>query len=88
MLFRSNVLPIAKVNQIRPGLSKQDVLSILGSPVYTNTFSTKWAYIYSYEVFSKPIHTKKVIITFRDGRVSQIEKALNAMPPKKKHSFF
>ena len=80
---QGNVLPVAKVNQLRPGLSKQDVLSILGSPVYTNTFSTKWVYIYSIEKFGKPIHTRQVVITFRNGQVSQIVKNMKVMPRKK-----
>lgn len=80
---QGNVLPVAKVNQLRAGLSKQDVLSILGSPVYTNTFSNRWVYVYSLEKYSDPIHTRQVIITFRNDHVSQIKKNMKVAPKKK-----
>jgi outer membrane protein assembly factor BamE len=68
-------------------MTKGQVESILGSPVYTTTFNAnRMDYVYTYQRQGKRLHEQKVIISFRGGVVSHVEADLNTMP--KKRSWF
>lgn len=62
--------------KIQVGQTEQQVLSVLGAPLYRNTFDrTRWYYVQHSHAYNKR-HSEKVIIEFNTrGRVSQITKS-------------
>lgn len=80
---QGNVIHLAKVNRLHYGMSKQAVETLMGSPVYINTFKDNVIdYIYTYQVYDNRLSDKKVIVTLRNNRVVKIKKDLRV---SKKH---
>lgn len=74
---QGNELPEGKVKQLHVGMTRTQVENILGSPVYTTAFSNnRLNYVYTYQVYGKRIQEKRVIVYFRNGAVSSIQRDL------------
>ncbi len=82
---QGNIISNQKVNQIRVGSSKSTVLRLLGSPVYVNTFGTRWVYIYTLKKQGQDTFTRKAIISFRNDAVTSIKKDLPPAPKQSSH---
>lgn len=85
---QGNVLTQALVNRIHPGMTRGQVENILGSPVYTTTFSNnRMDYVYTYQRQSKRLHEQTVLINFSAGIVSNVQANL-APIAKKSRAWF
>lgn len=79
---QGNVVLPKQVTQLHKGMSRTEVLKILGNPVLINTFSsTKWNYVYTFRAKRRPLEVKHLIISFRNGQVTSIRKDNNVKVP-------
>jgi outer membrane protein assembly factor BamE len=74
---QGNVLNPEQVEQLETGMTRSQVMFLLGTPMVPNGFDTdRWDYYY-YNVVSrlaKPT-TRKLVVYFRDEKVDRIEGA-------------
>ena len=69
------VLKPAQVARIKVGMSRQQILAILGQPVRDNTFSPdKLIYVYTVQPNHSAMTTKQLIINFRGNRAVRIDR--------------
>lgn len=63
------------VAQLRPGMTKEQVRYILGTPLITDVFhADRWDYVYYYEkAYGKPEERKITVLFDKEGRLSRIE---------------
>ena len=71
---QGKVIPQALIKDIRPGMSKQQVEYLLGSPDIVDPFAEdQWNYVYTFqEQIDRPIQQKKLILIFDHGKLKQI----------------
>ena len=75
---QGNELTPQLVARIKPGMSEYRVVSILGSPVLTNTFANNQiAYVYTYKKGTSPMKVKRTIVYFKGKTVSHVTSDLN-----------
>lgn len=80
---QGNVIVPSQVNQIRNGMSKYQVQSIMGSPVYVTTFSdSRYDYVYTYQKPYHPMLEQNVVISFSGGGVTNVQKNLPTLPSR------
>ncbi|QLH42643.1 MAG: outer membrane protein assembly factor BamE [Coxiellaceae bacterium] len=76
---QGNILTADMVQKIKPGLNKREVLNILGNPVLTDPFDENtWIYVYTLKPSHGKYQEKKLLITFRNGRVVSYSTNINA----------
>jgi len=67
---QGNILKQDDVNQIKPGMSKNEVESILGEPMLRNSFdSDNWTYVYTNQINGGAIEHKCVVMHFVGNRL-------------------
>ncbi len=67
---QGNVMSAEIVNQIHAGMSKDQVVAIMGSPVLTDVFNPqRFDYLYTYEHRDLTIYQQRVIVQFMNNRV-------------------
>ena len=72
---QGNVLPDDAVARIVEGMSRNEVIGVLGEPVISNpNSSTRWDYIYSVNRSGDTPNAKRLTLTFENDRVVAIEK--------------
>lgn len=81
-LFTPYTLPIQQgkvisqniMKEINPGLTKEQVKYMIGTPDLIDPFSRdQWNYIYSYQnLFDAPRLEKKLILIFKDNKLTQV----------------
>ncbi|MRX27816.1 outer membrane protein assembly factor BamE [Kangiella sp. HZ709] len=71
---QGNVLNQKEINQIRPGMTKEQVRFVLGNPVLnTNLENNTWYYLY-YLIPSRGDRIeKRMILTFEDDKLATIQ---------------
>ncbi|MFN3235321.1 MAG: outer membrane protein assembly factor BamE [Gammaproteobacteria bacterium] len=76
IIKQGNKLDATQVAKVHTGMTKQQVISILGKPVLTNAFDTnRFDYVYTYQNHGGPIVKQKMSVFFKHGIVSRIEKS-------------
>lgn len=72
---QGNLYTPVMVEQIKPGMSKDQVVSIMGNPILANIFSdSHWAYVYTFQHKGGAILKKRLDLYFQNGRVARIER--------------
>ncbi|MGB6975879.1 MAG: outer membrane protein assembly factor BamE [Gammaproteobacteria bacterium] len=70
---QGNILNQAAVNQLRVGMTSQQVETLLGRPVLKDTFNPgRWTYVYTYRPSRGAYQQKQVILYFRGNRLVRI----------------
>ena len=74
---QGNLVTQEMVNQLRPGMTKQQVRYLLGTPLLIDTFNEdRWEYLYTNRPASKradtPIETQRFELMFDKGRLVKI----------------
>lgn len=65
---QGNILAQKDIDKLRPGLTKKQVVFVLGSPVVDDAFSDNhWTYLYSYKRAKLDTMTTKRLEVFFDG---------------------
>lgn len=66
---QGNVISQQMIDKLRPGMTKRQVLYVLGQPVIANTFrSDEWEYVYTYKPPNQPMTVDRLTLYF-DGDV-------------------
>lgn len=72
---QGNVLNPDQVQQLEPGMTRSQVMFLLGTPMVPNGFDTdRWDYYYFVDAGRrfKP-ETKRLVVWFKDDKVERIE---------------
>ena len=68
---QGNILAQKDIDKLRPELTKNQVMFVLGSPVVDDGFADDtWVYLYSYRRSSEGVtNSKKLTLTFKDDKL-------------------
>lgn len=84
---QGNVITQDMVNQLEPGMTRNQVAFIMGEPILRNSFSSdRWDYLYRVEVPGYYEEEKRLTLFFDDGTLSYFtgdylpESATNDVP--------
>jgi len=62
------------VSQLKPGMSKEQVRFIMGTPLLTDIFhAERWDYLYWRETSSGKRESRKLALHFESGRLARID---------------
>ena len=71
---QGNLLPMAKINKLSVGMSKQDTAILMGSSLLSPTFNNnRWDYAYTFREGSNTPVVRHLSIYFNNNRISGIE---------------
>ncbi len=72
---QGNIITQEMVDQLRPGMTAQQVRFIMGTPLVTDTFSPqRWDYLYSLEPGRQQRRQERISLMFDDqGRLSGLQ---------------
>ncbi len=69
------------VDQLRPGMSREQVRFLLGTPLLTSIFhQDRWDYVFRLARGSGEVQTRKLAVFFKDNRLDRFES--DDMPPE------
>ena len=72
-ILQGNALEAGTIAQIKPGMPRSEVISILGSPLMQDDFTTnRWDYLYYTIERGQRSPQKNLTIFFNDGIVSNV----------------
>ncbi len=67
---QGNIVTPAMVSSLKPGMSKDEVLSIMGQSVLENVFTNNhWAYVYTFQHSGGKILKKRLDLYFQNNRL-------------------
>ena len=70
---QGNVIDPVKVQQLKLGMSKEQVCSIMGDPVLDDAFDKNyWTYTYTKQENGGVIHVKQITLKFRNNKLITI----------------
>ena len=86
---QGNLVTQEMAAQLKPGLTKDQVRFILGTPLLTDVFhADRWDYVYRFQAGKGEIQQRRLIVFFADGKLERVggdviaETAASAAPPK------
>jgi len=78
---QGNFISQEMVSQLKPGMSKEQVRQIMGTPLLVDVFhAERWDYVYSRETSSGKREKRGFSIFFEDGKVARFDG--EAAPPR------
>lgn len=80
---QGNFVSQEMVSQLKPGMSKEQVRFVLGTPLLTDIFhADRWDYIYWRETPAGKREQRKLAVHFDDGRLARLDG--DVVPPEEK----
>ena len=74
VLQQGNLITQAMVDELKPGMSKEQVEYVLGRPVHINTFNVdRWEYVYTFEDRLGKRTRRHLSVTFEDEELVRLE---------------
>ena len=71
---QGNYVSAEMMAQLRPGMTKEQVRFILGTPMVTDIFhSERWDYVYWRETPNGMRETRKITVLFEQGQLARID---------------
>ena len=72
---QGNFVSQEEVSQLKPGMTKEQVRFVLGTPLLTDIFhADRWDYVYRRQkVNSNVLEHRKIAVYFEDGKLKRIE---------------
>lgn len=71
---QGNIITQETINQLQPGMSKEQVSKIMGPPILASTFDQdQWNYIYTLEKGSNLIKENKISLFFEQDKLVTIK---------------
>jgi outer membrane protein assembly factor BamE len=71
---QGNYVSQEMVAQLKPGMTKEQVRFILGTPMVTDIFHTdRWDYVYWREAPNGKRETRKVTVLFEQGQLARVD---------------
>ena len=75
---QGNYLDQAMVSQLRPGMTRQEVQRIMGTPLVADPFhQNRWDYYYSYRKDGKQVEQRHVALFFTGDTLDRVDGALD-----------
>lgn len=72
---QGNLLPQQKIDKLSIGMSKQEVVALLGSTLLAPTFNNdRWDYAYTYRKGNKAQQEKRLVLFFSHGKLIKIQR--------------
>jgi outer membrane protein assembly factor BamE len=73
-LPQGNYVTREMLDQVQPGMSRDQVRAALGSPLLAPVFQAdRWDYVFRYQRPNREFEQRRVVIRFKDDRVAAIE---------------
>ena len=80
-LPQGNYLTKEMLDQVRTGMSREQVRAVLGAPLLLPVFrNDRWDYVFRYRHASGKVDSRRVTVRFNDDRVEKIE--ADALPER------
>ncbi len=74
LAIQGNDFKEEQVHQLKLGMYPNDVAKIMGTPVYNNSFNPNhWEYIHTYQAGNKRRLSRRVNLTFKNGKLIKID---------------
>lgn len=71
---QGNVIDQEMVNKLQPGMNKNQVRYVLGTPMLVDVFhQERWDYVYTMERRGKPLPGHRFSVYFEDNRLARVE---------------
>jgi outer membrane protein assembly factor BamE len=71
---QGNYVSQEMVAQLKPGMTKEQVRFILGTPMVTDIFHTdRWDYVYFHEPPNGKRETRRVTVLFEQGQLARVD---------------
>jgi len=71
---QGNVIEQEMINKLRPGMDKNQVKFIMGTPLITDPFhSNRWDYVYSMEPGGSERQQRRVTLYFKDEKLAYVD---------------
>ena len=73
---QGNTIDIDKLNQLKTGMSKQQVQFLMGTAMLIDPFHPqRWEYVYSFRKGGENMKRKRITLIFKDGVLAKIDKS-------------
>lgn len=70
---QGNLVTQEMVSQLRPGLTKDQVRFVLGTPLLTDVFhADRWDYVYRLQTGDGEVQQRRLVVFFQDGKLSRL----------------
>ena len=71
---QGNFISQEMVSQLKPGMSKEQVRQIMGTPLLVDVFhAERWDYVYSRQTTEGKREKRKLAVFFEDGKLTRID---------------
>jgi len=71
---QGNYVSQEMVSRLKPGMSKEQVRFVMGTPLLTDIFhANRWDYVYYHKVPGGKTVERKLAVFFKDGRLDRLE---------------
>lgn len=78
---QGNYVDRSLLAQLKPGMSKNQVQSLLGTPLLTDSFHTnRWDYVYTFQEGHNPMEERRFTLFFEGDVLKRIEGG-DTLPP-------
>lgn len=79
---QGNFLSQEMVSQLKPGMSKDQVRFVLGTPLITDSFhADRWDYVFRRQLAnSNELEQRKLAVFFEDGKLKRVEGDVTPAP--------
>ena len=80
---QGNYISQEMVSQLKPGMSKEQVRFVLGTPLVTDIFhADRWDYVYFRDIQGRGREERKIAVIFEDGKLARVLGDVVAAAPK------
>ena len=71
---QGNIITQQQIDQLRPGLTKRQVMFILGTPLIRDTFNQdRWDYVYSFQPGGDQRYQEALSVFFENNQLTHFE---------------
>ncbi|WP_333844551.1 outer membrane protein assembly factor BamE [Pelomicrobium sp.] len=79
---QGNVVTQEMVSRLKPGMTREQVRFILGTPLVADPFhAQRWDYVYRLEKRGRLVEERKLTVIFEEDRLKRVEGDVVAAPP-------
>lgn len=76
---QGNFVSQEMVAQLKPGMSKEQVRFVLGTPLVNDIFhGDRWDYVYTLDRRGTPRQQRRLAVFFEDGKLARLDSDLSA----------
>jgi len=81
---QGNYVSQEMVSQLKPGMTKEQVKLVLGTPLLTDIFHSekRWDYVYWKEDQAGNREQRKLVVFFEDGKLERLDGDVRAKEPQ------